>query len=444
MKRTFTLVFTVIMTATLFSACDTGDLGRVDPEPKCSLVVYTEKMSSYDFGYVEIGSYLDVVVTIEANLEEGESISGSVTIDCKGFTFWNPVTEEEYPSFSYDLGKSDTKDFTIRFEPTEVSSYSCVLDLDTDCGTFQLSGFGQTIVEDWTAMYEVTDDDLLDIFGNASGDVWACGDSGTVIVKPFDVFSWTVMNIHDFDDKKMRAIWADSESNLYLGGGDISVDPGRIYYKENGGSWEVINEDVMMSYYSSIWGAGDCYLFFGGMGLASIGFPNMKFYDCEGWGEFELDMGMSDVKGIWGTDTDDAWAVLDQTYNNIYQWNGTIWTLVHEAWMDDSLKDVWVAPTGEVFAVGANGAIYRKTESQWYDDSIASFTSTLHAVWGSASDDVYAAGEGAAIYYYDGNIWQLESAPTGVTDDLFGLWGTGAGYVYAVGAGGTILYRSAQ
>lgn len=440
MRSACILIFAAIMAAGSFGGCETSDPPVTENADRCLKLVESSERYSYDFGNVLTGSHEDVTLTIKGNADDGENIAGTVTIECTGFIFWDDVGEVPYSTFDYDLAYSETKDVIIRFEPVEEREYTCALDLDGDCKTFYLTGRGVSVITGtWSQLTSPIGVDLLDVYGNSLGSIWACGDSGTVLEKGPGSDPWSVETTHSFNDQKMRAIWTGTGSDIYVAGGGISPDNGMIY-NHDGVEWLTFDDDYRIEYYLSIWGMSDDYIFFGGQGVGSMGFPNVKLFDSPDWSDYEIDMGMSEVTGISGTGPSDVWAVLDQAYNNLYHWNGISWSLVEEEWMDDNLKDVWVLSTGEVFIVGANGAIYRYSASQWNDDSIDGFSGTFHAVWGSSSTDVFAAGEGAAIYHFDGSNWAVQAPPDGVTEDIFGLWGDDTGRVYAVGAGGIILY----
>jgi len=57
---------------------------------------------------------------------------------------------------------------------------------------------------------------------------------------------------------------------------------------------------------------------------------------------------------IAGSSTDDVWAA--GTNGNVYHWDGAEWTDVLPG-TKLHLQEIWVHPTGGVWAVGSGGAI---------------------------------------------------------------------------------------
>jgi len=99
-----------------------------------------------------------------------------------------------------------------------------------------------------------------------------------------------------------------------------------------------------------------------------------------------------------------------------------------------SLRDVWIAPGGAVWAVGDDGLLGRRSPGVdwcWCTASAA----TLEGIWGSADDDLWIVGQLGTIVRYDGTTFSPVDLGTGA--DLRGIWGTGPGDVWVVGTAGT-------
>jgi hypothetical protein len=108
---------------------------------------------------------------------------------------------------------------------------------------------------------------------------------------------------------------------------------------------------------------------------------------------------------------------------------------------------VWGASSTAVFAVGTEWQFQGRTTytpmpfaMRW--DGTASSGSRLSGgtprrVWGTGPANVYAVGAQGSIYRWNGAAWSDGVAGSGGT--LNGVWGSGAADVFAVGAGGTIL-----
>jgi len=396
---------------------------------------------SYNFGNVLIGDYVDLEVTLGTAVSSNSHIEGTARIDCPGFAFYLPGSSDPVDSFEYNLDYPEEFIFWIRFEPPAAGAYNCEVAFDSDCGTMTLVGGGIETAEDtWEAMAQSTGNDLHDICMDPSGFGLVVGDSGTVLIKYSTDDNFNPWVSYDFEDIKLSAVWILGGSRFYAAGGEISSDPGYIYTFDY--SWGILVTDYMMEYYTAIWGLDNCDIYFGGVSVVSMGGSNLSHYDCGEFPVFELFMSMFAVSGISGSSSSDVWAVLRKPGpDHVYHFNGTAWSSDEEAWMSETLEDVWVSAGGEVFAVGSNGAIYHRDGTGWHDNSIAGFSGTLYGVWGTSADDVFAVGSSAGIYHYDGNAWSRQYGPPGLTQDLYSVWGSGSSDVWAVGQEGLILHH---
>jgi hypothetical protein len=173
-------------------------------------------------------------------------------------------------------------------------------------------------------------------------------------------------------------------------------------------------------------------------------------------------------------------------------WNGTEWLQQPIPADAGVLWWCWASPSGEIFAVGEDDTVLRRTVSgQWTLEGVSDLlvapttffgvwgtSSTdvfivggspsrpdspavilqnksgswapvntnnlprlsLFKVWGSSPDSVWAVGSGGSIVHYDGDTWRPISSPTNET--IIALWGSGPDDVFAVGGEtvGTIIH----
>jgi len=112
-----------------------------------------------------------------------------------------------------------------------------------------------------------------------------------------------------------------------------------------------------------------------------------------------------------------------------------VYRRVNGAWVDDnagsssSLRGVWVAPTGRVFAVGWDGSVRIKNGS--WSNTTLSGVNHLMAVSGVDENDVWAVSNNGSVAHYTAGSWTVESAVH--TNDLSGVWCGSANHVVAVG-----------
>ena len=191
-----------------------------------------------------------------------------------------------------------------------------------------------------------------------------------------------------------------------------------------------------------------------------------------------VDSGVTtDLNGIWGTASNNVWAVGDNGV--IRRWNGSVWSNVASGvtedlqaihgngadnivavglnatavrwngttWsaenlpngVTDDLYGLWMAGSGVAVAVGERGRILRYNGSVWVSQvSGAGNGVILNAVWGSAGNSVWAVGTGGVVRFWDGSDWSAQTS--GITTDLRSVQGSGANSVWATGNGGDMLF----
>jgi hypothetical protein len=100
------------------------------------------------------------------------------------------------------------------------------------------------------------------------------------------------------------------------------------------------------------------------------------------------------------------------------------------------LHSVWAVSAEDVFAVGDDGMILRRTGDVWA--AMASpVTANLRGVWAASSSDAWAGGVAGTILHFDGATWTQVAVPT--TADIDGIWGSGPSDVWFCGSG-TVLH----
>jgi hypothetical protein len=151
-----------------------------------------------------------------------------------------------------------------------------------------------------------------------------------------------------------------------------------------------------------------------------------------------------DLYRVWGSGTDDIWAVganlIDGT-GIIRHWNGTVWSFATGDTTNHPLWNIWGSDKSDAWAVADYGIVALRNGTTWTTSTLESTTGTqarLNAVWGSAPDDVYVVASPGTILHWDGATWTTSTSIAGV--NLWALWGSGPDSVWAAGDGGTILH----
>lgn len=105
----------------------------------------------------------------------------------------------------------------------------------------------------------------------------------------------------------------------------------------------------------------------------------------------------------------------------------------------NALNGVWVAPDGEVWAVGAQGTVRRHRGDSRVWDVVADVPTTvdLDAIWGTSGSDIWAVGKMGVVLHYDGVAWsRLAVAGLGQRrPNLTSVWTASPGRVWVAGQG---------
>lgn len=235
----------------------------------------------------------------------------------------------------------------------------------------QPSGHWQTMPQ------SVTNRVLWSVWGATTNNVFAVGESGTII--HYDGVSWTSMpsptTVH------LHGIWGSSPKNVYAVGQIGTV----LHY--NGEQWQQVYRLPVDVTAVAITGFGPHDIFVvGDEGL-------ILRYDGAQWER--LSSGTKNaLYGVWGMDPEHVLAVGD--FGTVLRWNGKDW---------------------KAFNAGTENFLY--------------------SVWGDALDNIFIAGLSGTLAHFDGTSWSLQ--PTRLRADLLGVTGLPGQRPVAVGTLGTAL-----
>jgi hypothetical protein len=136
------------------------------------------------------------------------------------------------------------------------------------------------------------------------------------------------------------------------------------------------------------------------------------------------------LHGVWGTGSDDAWAV--GAAGAIIHWNGAVWSAVTSTTTQD-LRAVWGSSRSDVWAVGSGRTILHWNGSAW-SASPTSMAGTFNSVWGSSSRTVYAVGDAGWLATWNATAWEVgKPVSYANTRNLNAVWGAAPDDVWIVG-----------
>jgi len=266
----------------------------------------------------------------------------------------------------------------------------------------------------------VTSNQLHDVWGTSSSDVWAVGDGGDIL--HFDGFTWSVTQT---GGNTLNSVWGVSDTAVFAVGNLSTI----LHY--DGASWTPMSNPapagivaVWAATPEHAWAVGPTGLtlnFLNGSWSDATVNPALSFSGITGWSQGNALAVGSDGNGTPGVDA-----------GAVQQWYP--WTQLAGA--PEALTGLWGSWMTDVFATGNSGGLYRYDGYTWSSSGTMSGGVPL-AVSGTSPTDVYAVGVNGNISWFDGSNWTpMES---GTSEQLEAVWAAPDGTVFVIGYNGTIL-----
>ncbi len=276
---------------------------------------------------------------------------------------------------------------------------------------------------DWSAMTSGATNNLNGVWGRSGSDVFAVGDSGTIL--HYDGTAWSAMTSGTTNN--LNGVWGTTFGDDAFAVGDNGTI---LHY--DGTSWFAM-ASLTTNNLNDVWGSSDSNVY----AVGDSG--TILRYDGTAWSAMTSGT-TNNLNGIWGTSGNDVFAVGDNFAS--LHFDGIAWSSLGSLFPEtNNLNSIWgisnsIWGTIDVWAVGDSGTIY----SSWYPSSYGSntFTGNLNAIWGFSISDLFVVGDAGTIAHFgsppDGFM------DSGTTENLYDVWGSTATNVFAVGANGTILH----
>lgn len=137
------------------------------------------------------------------------------------------------------------------------------------------------------------------------------------------------------------------------------------------------------------------------------------------------------LHGISAVNAGDVFAVGDD--GTILRRTGGAWLAMTSGTMED-LRGVWARTSSDVWAVGTNGTILHFNGAAW--SSVTGVTTVgLEAVWGSSASDVWIVGS-SLVLRWNGSTY----SSTALTGSLLSVSGTSASDVWVAGENANVRH----
>jgi cytoskeletal protein CcmA (bactofilin family) len=319
------------------------------------------------------------------------------TIYCLGDVYFAPGSYVKGSGVIIAIG-------TVTFQPNIVAG-------DTRSTIVRYNG------TNWTVQTSPVSTDLNGVWGASATNVFAVGDSGTVLVTSNGGTSWTAMTSNII--MNLYGVWGTAASDIFAVGGGGTI----LHY--NGTAWSAMTSGVSGDL-NDVWGSvSDNVVYAVGDG------GTILQYKQGAWTAM-ANGSVQDLNGVWGSSGSDVYAVGDGGTVRHYDGNPAgIWT-GSDSGTTMALQDVWGSSASNLLAVGQGGMIMVSSSggSSW-TAMTSNSTENLNSVWGTAANSVFAVGDDGAVLRYNGTAWTAMTS--GTNRNLNDLWGSSSSNTYAVG-----------
>lgn len=249
----------------------------------------------------------------------------------------------------------------------------------------------------WRAVDTGSSGDLVAIWAVSPTDAWAVGDKGLAL--HWDGVKWTRAEIGgDYD---LHGVWASAPDDVWLGpstGRESLSAYGALRF--DGSAWRLSSFGTGDGWVAHVWGSSTSDVW---MALQMDGL--LMHWNGSTWREVDSEMGtLFDFDDLWGTRKDDVWAVgsTSTSERSLLHYDGTRWRRIApdealEASFSMSWEGVWSGGSN-TWIVGGSGLVARWDGTTWTQELQADFTApTLRDVWGPSETDVWAVGDDGVI-----------------------------------------------
>jgi len=254
-----------------------------------------------------------------------------------------------------------------------------------------------------------TGENLTDVWGSASNDVFAVGSGGSIL--HYDGEDWSVA--HTDTNGQLRAVWGTGPAHVLAGGqSGIHRYDGTAWNRQAGAPGSV--EDI--------WGTDEDDVF-------AVHRYGLYHFDGSRWSVLRA----TRLDNLWGAQRGNVIGV--GTWGWIRSDDLTSWTPAQSP-THAFLRTVWGLSTNAVYAAGDHGTLLHFNGTSWQTVPTPT-TNSLFSLWGTATNCIFAAGGFGTVLRYDGASWHAMTS--GTRFHINGIWGSDSNCVFAVGDAGTIL-----
>ncbi len=200
----------------------------------------------------------------------------------------------------------------------------------------------------WVDMTSGTTADLYGVWGAGSSDIFATGESGTII--HYNGSGWSAMTSGTTAD--LYGVWGTGSSDVFVVGKSGTI----IHY--NGTAWSAMASGITADLYG-VWGASGSDVFAVGKSGTII------HYNGSSWSAM-VSGTMADLYGVWGADNTHVF--MAGQLGVILNYNGSSFSSMNRNTARD-LRSIWGLSDCNIFISGSSGTILRYFPPSIYEIS---------------------------------------------------------------------------
>ena len=251
----------------------------------------------------------------------------------------------------------------------------------------------QTALErmgDMTAIWAFSENDIF--IGNRDG-----------VVYRYDGITWEKIYV-DINGRDIMCIWGTSNTNVYIGCGNIWDNIGIFLHYDGNTCTEIFGYGVNDRYFA-VYGFAENDIY---VAAQDWDLKNRLYHNSSGdpfsWELVDLPAPIENLDnnftGVWGSSSSD---VFVSGYRGlIIHWDGTNWEQI-ESGLSDNITDIWGSSGTDVFFTGSDSVAHYNGDTCTVMSQSGMYA--LKWIIGDSSTNVLVGGVAAGILRYDGNNW---------------------------------------
>jgi photosystem II stability/assembly factor-like uncharacterized protein len=278
---------------------------------------------------------------------------------------------------------------------------------------------------DWSAMTSGTSHNLNGVWGRSGSDVFAVGDSGTIL--HYDGTAWSAMT--SLTANNLNDVWGTFGDDVFAVGDNGTI----LHY--NGTAWSAMT-NLTTTNLNDVWGIS-------GSEVYAVGDNGTIYhYDGTAWSAMTSPT-TNNLNSVWGDRDGPEFAVGDNGTIIFYSGLGG-WRDRGESITTNQLNSIWMYSNQygyyNSYVVGNDGTLLYYNGNWTSLMPPGTFTANLNTIRGLSDSDVFVVGDTGTIAHF-GGLPPGGFMDSGTTENLYDVWGSSTGTdVFAVGANGTILH----